>query len=201
MQLLNSSDSTMRTVELFEIQTEEGPCLDCFNSGVAVVNADLASGGRWPRFAPVAVVVGYRAVDAVPMRLRGQVIGALNLSRKQVGALSDDDVAMAQAFADVATIAILQYRSSVEAQVLNPLQTALTSRIVLEQAKGTIAERQQLSMDAAFDRLRRYARDRNLRLADVAEAVVYNVLELEDLNPPLDVRSNDTDLTQAIAAQ
>jgi GAF domain-containing protein len=171
---MSSSNEAMRVVELFEIQSQEGPCLDCYRSGQPVVNQNLAVvNGRWPRFAPVAVEAGFLAADAIPMRLRGQVIGALNLFRSETGSLSDDDVTVAQALADIATIAILQNRTAVEQRDISAqLTAALASRIVIEQAKGMIAQRQQLPIDQAFDRLRRHARNHNLRLADVARDTV-----------------------------
>jgi GAF domain-containing protein len=151
-----------------------------------VVNHDLTtSHDRWPQFAAVAVDAGYRAADAIPMRWHGQIIGALNLFRVEIGSMNGDDVAVAQALADIATIAILQNRRSLEAAILNDqLATALSSRVVIEQAQGIIAERQHLPVDAAFDRLRRYSRNRNLRLADVARDVVSGDIDLEDLDPP-----------------
>ena len=118
---MTSSNEAMRVVELFELQSDEGPCLDCFHSRRPVVNQDLTDGGRrWPRFAPVAVAAGFLAADAIPMRLRGQIIGALNLFRTETGSLSDDDVTVAQALADIATIAILQNRTTVEARRSTP---------------------------------------------------------------------------------
>jgi GAF domain-containing protein len=185
LRLMSSSDEMMRIVEIFEIQAQEGPCVDCFRTGVPVVNRDLTTSCTgWPRFAPVAVDAGYRAADAIPMRLRGQVIGALNLFRVETGSLNDEDVATAQALADIATIAILQNRRSIELRDVNAqLSAALTSRIVIEQAKGIIAERQRLSIDEAFGRLRRYARNHQLRLDDVATSVVQGVLDLGDLIP------------------
>ena len=128
LRAMTSSNEAMRVVELFELQSQEGPCLDCFQSGRPVVNQDLAAlNGRWPRFAPVAVAAGFRAADAIPMRLRGTVIGALNLFRTEAGSLNDDDVAVAQALADVATIAILQHRNASDLDVVNAqLRTALT---------------------------------------------------------------------------
>jgi GAF domain-containing protein len=174
LRAMSSSSEAMRVVELFEVQSQEGPCLDCFHSGEPVVNQDLASlDGRWPRLAPVAVNAGFLAADAVPMRFRGQIIGALNLFRSETGSLDGDDVAIAQALADLATIAILQNRAAVAQRDLNAqLTEALSSRVVIEQAKGMIAERQGLQVDQAFNRLRRYARNHNLRLADVARATV-----------------------------
>jgi GAF domain-containing protein len=185
LQLMTSSNETMRVVELFELQAEEGPCLECFRTAEPVVNNDLrALDGRWPRFAPVAVDAGFLAADAIPMRLRGQIIGALNLFRTTTGSLVVDDVVIAQALADVATIAILQDRAGVEARVLNEqLTTALSSRIVIEQAKGMIAERQGVSIDQAFHQLRRHARDHNLRLGEIAGQIVTGVIAPREIGP------------------
>ena len=179
LRAMTSSNEAMRVVELFELQSQEGPCLDCFQSGSAVVNQDLAAlNGRWPHFAPVAVAAGFRAADAIPMRLRGTVIGALNLFRTEAGSLNDDDVAVAQALADVATIAILQHRNASDLDVVNAqLRTALDSRIIIEQAKGMIAARTRLPMDQAFTRLRSHARSHNQRLADLASSVVNGTLD------------------------
>ena len=174
LRAMTSSNEAMRIVELFEIQSQEGPCLDCYRTGQPVVNQDLTTvDGRWPRFAPVAINAGFLAADAIPMRLRGQIIGALNLFRTETGSLDDDDVVIAQALADLATIAILQNRDPVGQRDLNAhLTAALSSRVVIEQSKGMIAERHQLPIDQAFDRLRRHARNHNLRLADVARDTV-----------------------------
>ncbi len=174
LQFITASSEAMRVVELFELQTAEGPCLDSFRSRQPVVNQDLAEAGdRWPQFAPVAVGEGFRGADAIPMRLRGEVIGALNLFRTEVGSLNDDDVTVAQALADIATIAIIQNRGTIAKQDLNTqLETALTSRIVIEQAKGMLAERSQIPADEAFSLLRTYARNHNLRLADVARSTI-----------------------------
>lgn len=187
LRLMASSSETMKTLELFELQSDEGPCMDCYRAGSAIVNLDLASTEareRWPRFVPEALDAGFRSAHAVPMRLRGTILGALNMFRVDAGRLSADDVAAAQAFADIATIAILQNRASVRAQILNEqLNRALTSRIIIEQAKGVLAERGSLQMDEAFGRLRRYARDHNRRLVDVAQDVISGVLATAELGP------------------
>lgn len=185
LQVMTSSSEAMRVVELFELQSQEGPCLDCYRSGRPVVNQDLATmDGRWPRFAPVAVEAGFRAADAIPMRLRGQVIGALNLFRTETGSLTSEDVSAAQALADIATIAILQHRRAVEAQLVNEqLTSALTSRISIEQAKGMIAEHDNGTVDEAFVRLRRHVRNHSLRLADAARDIVNGAIELDSLDP------------------
>lgn len=174
LRVVASSSEAMRVVELFEVQSDEGPCPDCHRSGEGVVNVDLATAGeRWPRFAPVATEAGFRSVHALPMRLRGTVIGALNLFVSQAGPLAGGEIVAAQALADVATIAILQQRVVAEARVLNDqLNHALTSRVAIEQAKGVLAERAGLSMESAFEAMRHYARDRNLRLAEVARSVI-----------------------------
>jgi GAF domain-containing protein len=178
LRVMASSSEAMRLLELFELQAQDGPCLDCYRSGEPVVNQDLATvNGRWPRFAPQALAAGFRSVHALPMRLRGTVIGALNLFFVEPGDMQGADVEAAQALADVATIAILQHRATLEAQVLNQqLQHALNSRVVIEQAKGIVAEREGLNMEQAFSTLRKYARDHNLRLVAVAEAVIASSL-------------------------
>ena len=147
-----SSSEAMRVLELFELQAQEGPCLDCYRTGEPVVNQDLATvDGRWPRFAAEALAAGFHSVHALPMRLRGTVIGALNLFHIEPGEMRPADVDAAQALADVATIAILQHRAALEAQVVNEqLNHALNSRIVIEQAKGMVAEREGLNMEQAF---------------------------------------------------
>lgn len=174
LRVMASSSDAMRLVELFELQCQQGPCLDCYRTGEPVVNQDLASAnGPWPRFAPVAIAAGFGAADAIPMRLRKETIGALNLFRTGPGSLGDDDVSVAQAMADIATIAILQHRAMHEANSVNEhLNHALASRIVIEQAKGIVAERKNLDMNQAFAYLRNHARIHHRRLGDVALDVV-----------------------------
>jgi GAF domain-containing protein len=174
LRVMASSSETMRVLELFELQAREGPCLDCYLSGRPVVNQDLASvTDRWSLFAAEAIAAGFQSVHALPMRLRGTVIGALGLFHAARGEMRPADVEGAQALADVATIAILQYRAALEAKALNEqLQHALNSRIVIEQAKGMVAEREGLEMEQAFSVLRIHARDHQLRLAEVAAAVI-----------------------------
>ncbi len=174
VRVVASSSEAMRVVELFELQADEGPCPDCCRSGEAVINEDLATaGGRWPRFAPMAMQAGFRSVQALPMRLRGSIVGALNLFSAEPGALTVADVAAGGALASVATIAVLQQRVAAESRLLNDQLThALNNRVVIEQAKGVLAERTGLSMEAAFEALRHYARDHNLRLSDVARSVI-----------------------------
>jgi GAF domain-containing protein len=185
LRVMASSSEAMRLVELFEIQADEGPCLDCFRTGKPVVNRTLGSTNlNWPHFAPQALEAGFLSVHALPMRLRGLTIGALNLFRATEGILDEADVDAAQAFADVATIAILQHRASLETQLLNTqLTQALNSRVVIEQAKGVVGERAGLSMEEAFTRLRNHARNHNLRLVDVARGIVDGSLAPPSLDP------------------
>lgn len=185
LRVMASSSAAMRVLELFELQAQEGPCLDCYRTGEPVLNEDLAAAaeGRWPAFASEALEAGFRSVDALPMRLRGNVIGALNLFHRGLDAMARQDVEAAQAFADIATIGILQQRAVAEAQVLNQqLNHALNSRIVIEQAKGVVSEREGLDMGQAFGLLRNHARNHNLRLADVANDVIANTLAAASLD-------------------
>jgi GAF domain-containing protein len=186
LRVMAASSEAMRVLELFELQSQEGPCLDCYRTGQPIVNQDLATvNGRWPRFAAEALAAGFHSVHALPMRLRGTVIGALNLLHIEPGEMRHADIAAAQAMADVATIAILQHRATLEAQVINEqLNHALTSRIVIEQAKGIIAEREGLTMEQAFSTLRNHARNHNLRLVDVARDVIDGTLAATTLDRP-----------------
>lgn len=184
LRVIASSSEAMRLLELFETQADQGPCVDCYRTGEPIVNLTLDEvDSRWPAFAPQAVEAGFRSAHALPMRLRGQTIGALNLFRVDEGPMQDTDVVAAQALADVATIAILQHRAVSDAQALNEqLTQALNTRIVIEQAKGVVAERANLDMEQAFARLRRHSRNHGLRLTDVANAVSSKVLPVADLD-------------------
>jgi GAF domain-containing protein len=164
-----ASSEQARLLELFEVQNEEGPCLDSYRTGHIVFEEQLDTTERWGKFKDEAVAAGFRSVHAVPMRLRDDVIGALNLFRVKRGRLSDEDAAICRAMADVATIGLLQEQAVREARVLaEQLQAALNSRIVIEQAKGVLAEQLHVDMDVAFQLLRGFARTNNRRLADVA---------------------------------
>jgi len=185
LRVMASSSETMHMLELFEIQSQEGPCLDCYHTGLPVVNQDLAvTEGRWPRFGPEALAAGFRSVHALPMRLRGIVIGALNLFNVEPREMPQADINAAQAMADVATIAILQHRAVLEAHVISDqLHHALNSRIVIEQAKGMVAERDGIDVEEAFSVLRNHARNHNLRLVDVAGDVITSKVDVSALDP------------------
>jgi GAF domain-containing protein len=177
LQVIAASSEEVRLLELFQLQNDEGPCLDCFMSGAPVLDGDVSNDDRWPQFAPVARAAGFQSVNAVPLRLRDTVIGALNLFLDDRTGLNAADQIVAQALADVATIAVLQQQAEREtAEVVGQLQDALNSRIAIEQAKGMLAERARVDMDEAFTRLRAYARDNNTKLSDVAVALVDGTL-------------------------
>jgi GAF domain-containing protein len=187
LRVVASSSEAMRVVELFEIQSQEGPCLDCYRMRRPVLNQHLGRvGGRWRNFEPVALEAGFRSVHALPMRLRGDVIGALNLFRSDHGDLEEADVETGQALADVATITILQHRAVLESQLVNAqLSQALSSRIVIEQAKGVLAERLGENMEEAFARMRSHARNHNLKLADVADSIISGTANVESFRSGL----------------
>ena len=173
LQVVAASSERTRLLELFQLQTDQGPCVDCFRTGLPVSVADLRSAGMWPRFTAAAAEVGFVAVHALPMRLRADVIGALNLFDTNPGPLDEAKLRIGQALADVATIGLLQHRAIQRRDVLTEqLQTALNSRVLIEQAKGVLAERLHLDMAEAFTVLRHNARSRNRRLSELAQAIV-----------------------------
>ena len=174
LQDLAASSERTRQLESLQLQRLEGPCLDCYRAGEAVSAPDLDQQvDRWPQFVPAARAAGFASVHALPLRLRGNVLGTLGLFGTTVGAFSTSDMTLGQALADVATVALVQDRAAADKATVNEqLQTALTSRVVLEQAKGVLAQQGKLSMERAFVVLRQYARDHNQRLSDVAQALV-----------------------------
>jgi GAF domain-containing protein len=173
LQVVAASSERTRLLELFQLQTDQGPCVDCFRTGRPVSVADLPSAGRWPRFTAAAADAGFAAVHALPMRLRTEIIGALNFFDTDPGALDAGKLRVGQALADVATIGLLQHRAISQRDTLTEqLQTALNSRVLIEQAKGMVAERLHLDMAEAFVLLRGTARSHNRRLSDLATAIV-----------------------------
>ncbi len=170
LRVVAASSEKARLLELFQLQSKQGPCLECFRTGKPVTVPDLHEAVvTWPRFAAHAIQAGFHSVQALPLRLRDQTIGALNLFRDETGAFAEEDIRVGQAMADVATIGLLYERSMHYTDTLNEqLQSALTSRIMIEQAKGKLSERMHVTSDEAFTVLRDHARERNLRLSDVA---------------------------------
>ena len=183
LQFMAASDEQSHLLELFQVQAEEGPCQDCFRKGSAVINLDLREAGDlWPLFAPRAVAGGFRSVHAFPMRLRKEVIGALNLFGTESAEIDADDARIVQAMADVATIGLLQERAVRRSELLSEqLQGALTSRIVIEQAKGAVAQARGVTVDEAFRMLRDHSRRTNQRLGVVAYAVLTDPAMVREL--------------------
>src|SRR4051794_23400433 len=164
LEFMAGSDENVRLIELFQLQNQEGPCLDAFHTGQPVINVDLpGAADRWPHFVPRASAAGFRSVHAFPLRLREQVIGAMNVfGDARGGRLEEGDVPVLQALADVATIALLQERAIRRGeQLTEQLQGALNSRIVIEQAKGAVAQARGVTVDEAFVIIRGYARRHN----------------------------------------
>ncbi|MGO9342155.1 MAG: GAF and ANTAR domain-containing protein [Acidimicrobiales bacterium] len=184
LRVLASSSERMRVLELIEIQNDEGPCRDCFISGEQLVNQRLdALEGRWPNFGSEARSAGFKMVHALPLRLRNETIGAMNIFNVDLVELTAQEVNLAQALADAATIGILQERAvRYGVELAGQLQQALNSRIVIEQAKGVVAERLRVGMDEAFDRMRGYARGNRRRLGEVAVNLIDGSLDVSALS-------------------
>ena len=190
--LVASSSEAMRLLELFELQAQEGPCLDAFRTGEPVGQENLQAGtGRWPLFAAAAEEAGFASALALPLRLRELTLGALNLLFATRDPMAEADVIVARGFADLAALSITQHRTSAEAQRLNEqLSAALTSRVVIEQAKGVISERAGVDLAEAFSRLRAFSRNGNLRLTEVAQAAIDGTLDSRAwASPPRGARS------------
>jgi GAF domain-containing protein len=177
------SNEQMRLVELFELQVEEGPCFDAYRTQAPVICDSLEEAARrWPKFTRNAKAGGFAAFSAVPMRLRDSVVGALNLFSSHARALRDEDIKVVQAMADIATIGILQERSIRDAHAFSTqLEVALESRVVIEQAKGIVAERNHISVDEAFNQIRRFARGHNRLLSETARQLIEGTLGVEQL--------------------
>lgn len=174
LQVMASTTTEARVLELFVLQNDEGPCLDCYSTGRQMVNIDLDEvAQRWPRFHAALTEAGYRSTQALPLRLRGQVVGVLNLFRKEPATLTGTEVDLGQALCDIATVGLLQERAVRQGHLLaEQLQSALNSRIMLEQAKGILSERAGINVDEAFTLMRSYARRNQRPLVGVAGAVI-----------------------------
>jgi len=173
LRLIASSDERMRLLELFELQGAQGPCLDAFSTGRVLQAGAASSRTRWPVFAQHAVDSVFQLMCAVPLRVRTDIIGALNLFRRTDEPFTADEIDIAQAMAEMAAIGLIQERALRERTLLTEqLQAALLSRVVIEQAKGMLAEYLKMSVDDAFRLLRSYTRDHNRKLSDVARDVV-----------------------------
>ena len=180
LEVIASTNESSRLVEAMELSAEAGPCIETFRTGRVVSVPDISSvPDEWAAFRGAALELGFHSTHAVPMRLRDTTIGTLNLLRNAPGSLNDDDAVAAQALADVATIGILQERAAREERVVREqLQTALNSRVVIEQAKGVVAHTNGVDVDAAFQLIRQHARSHQVSIMTVASAVVNRSLTL-----------------------
>jgi GAF domain-containing protein len=172
LQLMTSTSEAADLVEIMQLAAAAGPCIDCFRTGAAVSVGEISESEQWPEFRTAAMGQGFRSVLATPMKLRGKILGTMNLFGTAGGEVSARDAAVAQALADVATIGLIQERVIQDGHLVEgQLHRALDSRIMIEQAKGVIANELSLSMDAAFNLIRKYSRDRNLTIRSVSEQV------------------------------
>jgi transcriptional regulator with GAF, ATPase, and Fis domain len=199
LHVVAASSERTRSLELFQLQRDEGPCLDCFHSGEAVTVPDLSEQTtRWPQFVAAAEQAGFVSVHALPMRLRDNVLGTLGLFGTKVGSLEEDDLRLGQALAHVASVALVAEKASADKTVINEqLQSALSSRVIVEQAKGLLAQLGSLDMDAAFAALRGYARDHNLRLSDLSHLLVTRELPTADVLDHAAVKATRTQRTSS----
>jgi transcriptional regulator with GAF, ATPase, and Fis domain len=179
LRVMAASSEQIALLELFQIQNEQGPCLECYRSGEVVVNPDLRAGSKWPQFAVESIAAGYPSVCAIPLRLRASILGCLNLFMSEPLPLAAADLSLARSLADVASIAIVQDQTARDAAARQAqLQHALNSRIAIEQAKGMLAERIGVDMDVAFSLIRTFARNHNRGLSEVAASLVDGTLDV-----------------------
>jgi transcriptional regulator with GAF, ATPase, and Fis domain len=183
-----ATSASTRLVELLQIQAKEGPCFDAFRTGEPVRSGPLGAEDAqtaWPEFAPMALSAGFHSVVAVPMRWRDTSLGSLNLFRIEPGETTDRDIVAARALADLTTIAIVQSQAVDGAhELIDQLQTALDTRVSIEQAKGIVAEYGKLDVEAAFERIRGHARSSNVRLSELAEKIISGEVDVETLANP-----------------
>lgn len=186
LQLMTSTSEAAEFVEVMQLAADSGPCIECYNNGVAVSVSDIDDeNSKWPDFMRVALAQGIHSALATPMKLRGKVIGTLNLFAERTGHVSARDAAVAQALADVATIGLLQERVIRESHIIEEqLHRALDSRVMIEQAKGVIAGSLSVSMDDAFALIRKYSRDRNLTIRTVAESISDRETSAQEIAAP-----------------
>lgn len=173
LHLMAATSERIHELELFQLQADEGPCLDCFSTGEPTSVPDLsAAAQRWPRFVPAATVTGFASVYAVPMRAADTVLGSLGLFGTHVGELNDADRLVAKTLAHIACVAILQDDSPTRATVILRLRAALVSRVIIEQAKGYLSESLNISVEDAFGLLRRHSRASGAHLSDLARQLI-----------------------------
>ncbi len=173
LRLLAATSEQTRELELFQLQADEGPCVDCYATGQPVSVADLQTATeRWPHFVPAALERGFASVHAVPMRAAGILLGALNLFGTRPGALNDADLLVGQTLAHIASVALLQERAPTPSTAMSQLRSALTSRVIVEQAKGFLRASLGVSVEQAFQLLRVYSRANGKHLTEVARRLM-----------------------------
>lgn len=173
LRLLAATSEAARELEVFQLQADEGPCMDCYATGEPVSVGDLqAEIGRWPRFVPVALAAGFSSVHAVPMRAAGIVFGALGLFGSSPGGLTEADLLVGQTLTHIACVAILQENPPTPMTLMPPLHAAMTNRVIVEQAKGLLHEMLDVSVEDAFDLLRTYARVNGDHLSELARKLM-----------------------------
>ena len=184
--VMAASSESVRLLELLEVQALDGPCLDCLRTGAVVGERDLTTAHDiWPDFAPECLQAGFRSVLALPIRLRGETIGALNLFRADKGGVNDADIRSGQALADIAAIAIHLHFFSLPIHVTSEqLRHILDSRVVIEQAKGMLSHMAGVNVEATFGIMRTYALSQGLGVIDVAEGVINGTLTVHSLLLP-----------------
>jgi GAF domain-containing protein len=171
---ITATDPATFAVEAAQDDLEQGACIESISLGHPVTADDITDfADRWPDYTPVVLDAGFRAVAGIPMVAAGRVVGALNAYRAEPGAWSRHDVETASVFASVATAYIANaaaYRD--QAALSSQLQRALDSRVLIEQAKGVLAERNGVTLQQAFEAMRAHARAQRVRVEEVATAVL-----------------------------
>lgn len=179
LQVVASTSEESQLVEILQLRAGAGPCVESYRIGKAVAVENIAALTDWPEFRAAALSQGFLSVHAVPLRIHGRTIGAMGLFGAREGSLSAEDAAIGQAFADVATISLMQERTIREAALVNEqLQRALNTRVLIEQAKGVIAQTAGVDMEEAFSRLRNHARANSQSLHVTAGRIVDRSLTL-----------------------
>ena len=177
------SSEDIRRLERFQLLNDEGPCVECYRTGRLVEEPELASMRRWPRFSAEAASIGIESARALPLRLHGRTVGALNLFHSEPGHSPVSVLRAAQALADLAVVGIVLSNSgsSMHSTAESKIRTALQERSDVERAKGFLAENGGLPMDDAFERMRAYAEGRGLGLTSVARDLISRSLPSGDV--------------------
>ncbi len=192
LHVIGASSEESHELDLREIQSGQGPCMDCYRTGLLQSAPDLDTETRWPRFVPMALGLGYRSIHALPLRLRGQVIGALNLMRTEPGRLSESDLRTAQALADIAAVGMFSHRQVAHAgHLTDQLLATRTSRSHVERAVDIVAAHRRVGTATAFRALRERSRRDGVRMSELAHDITrgaFDVTALADLVDDLDDR-------------